>query len=213
MYTPTQWEMAQDLVIGTNDSLASIAGKTGINYNTLYTRAKAKKWLNTRDLNDNSRAAERLIDIIRDITGHVTDINEHALAMAEALQNAYRISIVRDINGHLHYQNMRPTWPGIPDNYDQLTAEAQQVQLRTIEPGRLQSFLSDIMAVLELKISNVEFITKNFKGALPKLDIYALDIQRRDADPTIDILATPDSPRLLEEIRQQKQQLLTASKG
>lgn len=204
MYTDDQWEEAQRLVLNTSLPITIIAERTGIKYHALYTRAKTKRWLNARDLNDNNRATERLVDIVRDITGQVTDTNEHALAMIEALQNSHRIIIVRDPEGHLHYQNMRPTWPGQPDNYDNLTEEAQQIHLRTIETGRLQSFLSDIMAVLELKMTNVEFIAKNFKGTLPKLDIFALDIQRRDADPNIDILATPDSPKMLEEIRKQK---------
>lgn len=204
MYTQEQWDKAQDLILNTTLPITEISERVGIKYHALYTKAKTKRWLNARDLMDNNKAAERLVDIIRDITGQVTDINEHALAMLESLQNAYRIVIIRDADGHLHYQNMRPIWPGMPDNFDQLTEEAQQVQLRTIEPTRLQSFLSDIMSVLELKMSNVEFITKNFKGSLPKLDIFALDLQRRAADPMIDIIATPDSPKLLEEIRKQK---------
>jgi len=204
MYTQEQWDQAQDLILNTTLPITEIAERTNIKYHALYTKAKSKRWLNARDLNDNNRAADRLVDIVRDITGQVTDINEHALAMIEALQNSYRIIIVRDQFGHLHYQNMRPVWPGMPDNFEHLTEEAQQVQLRTIEPSRLQSFLSDIMSVLELKMSNVEFITKHFKGTLPKLDIFALDITRRAADPTIDILASPESPKLLEEIRKQK---------
>lgn len=213
MYTQEQWDRAQELILNTTLPITEIAEKLDIKYHALYTKAKSRRWLNARDLNDNNRAADRLVDIVRDITGQVTDINEHALAMIEALQNSYRIVIVRDRDGHLHYQNMRPIWPNMPDNFAQMTEAAQQVELRTIEPGRLQSFLSDIMSVLELKMSNVEFITKNFKGTLPKLDIFALDIRRRAADPTIDILASPDSPKMLEEIRKQKLLLAAGSQG
>jgi len=205
LYTVEQWAKAEEMVrYNTSIPISEIAQRTGINYQALYTKAKHYGWLAARDMNDITKAGERIARIVTDITGQITDIHEHTVAMVEALQNSYRIEIQRDNEGHLHYRNMPPQWPGRPDNWESLTEEAKAVATRSIDPGRLQNFLADLMAVLELKTKNINFVAKNLKGALPKMDIYALDLSRRAADGTVDILATPDSTRLLDEIRIQR---------
>ena len=205
LYTPEQWAKAEELVrYNTAITISEIAQRTGINYQALYTKAKHYGWLSARDMNDITKAGERIARIVTDITGQITDIHEHTIAMVEALQNSYRIEIHRDNAGHIHYRNMLPNWPTKPDNWDDLTEEARIVSIRSIDPGRLQNFMADLMAVLELKTKNISFVAKNLKGALPKMDIYALDLSRRAADDSIDILATPDSKKLLDEIKMQR---------
>lgn len=205
LYSPEQWAKAEELVrYNTSLSMTEIARQTGIHYQALYSRAKNYGWLSARDMNDITKAGERIARIVTDITGQITDIHEHTVAMVEALQNSYRIQIERDNEGHLHYKNMLPNWPGKPDNWESLTPEAQAVIMRSIDSRRLQNFLADLMAVLELKTKNISFVAKNLKGALPKMDIYELDLSRRAADNDIDVLATPDSKRLLEEIKIQR---------
>lgn len=209
LYTPDQWAKAEELVrYNTSIPISEIAQRVGINYQALYTKAKHYGWLAARDMNDITKAGERIARIVTDITGQITDIHEHTIAMVEALQNSYRIEIQRDSEGHLHYRNMLPNWPGKPDNWDALTPEAQIIAIRSIDPGRMQNFLADLMAVLELKTKNISFVAKNLKGALPKMDIYELDLSRRAADSSIDILASPNSKNMLEEMKMQR--LLTA---
>jgi hypothetical protein len=207
IYAPEQWVKAEELVkYNTTLPISEIAAQTGINYQALYTKAKNHGWLTARDMNDIRKSGDRIARIVTDITGQITDIHEHTIAMVEALQNSYRIEIHRDDEGHLHYKNMMPNWPGKPDTdvWNTLTEEAKAGMIRTIEPSRLQDFLADLMAVLELKVKNITFVTKNLKGALPKMDIYELDMSRRAADTSVDILASPDSPKLLEEIKMQR---------
>jgi hypothetical protein len=207
-YTEEQWSQAQDMIINQPTMpISKIALATGINFNALYSKAKGRNWLAARDLNDHRKASERLLEVVRDITGQITDVHEHTIAMVEALQNTYRIEIYKDAGGHIHYRNMMPQWPGIPPNFDQLTNEAKAVSIQTIDLSRMQSFFADLMSILDLKTRNIEFVTKILKGALPKMDIYELDLSRRAADDTIDVLATPNSKNMLSEIKKQYLQI------
>jgi hypothetical protein len=183
------WEKAQELVINRPDlSLSEIGRQTGISQQNLHKRATRKGWLQLREMNDTTKAGERLHTIIKDVALQVNDLHEHAAAMVEALQNSYSIKIVRDKDGHMHYQNMLPSWPKMPKNFDSMTEEEKVFAINQIDSDRFSSFLKDLMNILNVKTNNIMFITKMIKNALPKIDPFSLDIGRRDADTTIDVL-------------------------
>ena len=196
-YPIEKWSLTQELIVTRTDlTLQEIASTVDIPFDTMYAYAKRKGWLLLRDANDTRRAGLHLARIIKDIAGQTTDIHEHTVAMVEALQNSYRIMIVRDSDGHIHYQNMPPTWPTKPVNYDSLNPEEKERELLTIDQARLQNFLSDLITVLKLKMENINFLQKMIKGSLPKVEPSAVDISRRIADYTVDVLASDDSRSL-----------------
>lgn len=184
--SPTTWAKAQDLVITRPDiPLTKIAEKVSIPATLLKQKAMSAGWLNLRDLADVDKSTEKLQHIIKDLAYQINDFHEHTSAMIESLQFSHRIQIIRDPMGHIHYQNMPPVWPGKPNNFFELAYEEQQKALNTIEPRRLQTFINDMMSVLSMKASNLNFVTKMVKGSLPKIDPIALDLSRRDADVNI----------------------------
>lgn len=180
--TAKSWEVAQDLILNRPDlTFEQISLATGLSASLLKYRAKKSGWLNVRDLEEVDRANAKMNGVIKDIASQVNDVHEHASAMVEALQRSYHIEIYRDNLGHLHYRNAR-TFPDLPRNLDDLPLEEKESLLNYIEPRRLQLFSADLQNILNMKVSNITFVTKMIKGSLPKIDPITLDLGRRDAD-------------------------------
>ena len=212
-YSLDQWALAQELVVSRPDiTIVNIAEEVGIAFDALYTHAKRKGWLALRELSDVRKAGSKLHQIIREIAGQTTDVHEHTIAMVEALQNSFKILIIRDNEGHIHYQNMPPLWPSKPTNFDRLSPEDKERELLTIDSARLQNFISNLVGILKVKMDNVQFIAKMIKGSLPKIDPDTVDVSRRIGDSTIDILATTDSRSLEEALSTTLKQLEGNSK-
>lgn len=207
-YSIDKWEKAQELLTTRQDlTIDQIATMVEIPAATLYNSARRKGWIALRDLSDIRKSSARLSEIIKDIAGQTTDVHEHTIAMVEALQNSFQIQIVRDNEGHIHYQNMPPLWPNKPVNFDQMSIEDQQKALLTIETPRLESFITDLIGVIRVKMENMTFVTKMIKGSMPKIDPMTLDLSRRIGDTEIDILASDDSRSLADALNADLKQL------
>ena len=100
-----KWTQAQGMFADTDHkySIKEISDITEIPYDTLYAYAKRKGWLALLDTAAVRRSSMKLGQIIREIAGQSTDVHEHTIAMVEALQNSFKIMIVRDNENHLHH--------------------------------------------------------------------------------------------------------------
>jgi len=180
-YTEEAWGLAKNLVENTEVSLREISEKTGIPISTIESRSSRYGWLSKRDITSSRRSEESLKRVTREISYQVGDLYQHSFAMLEAIQYSHRIKIERTLDGDLKYRNFED-WPDKPENWDDLTDDEKEAHRCYISVPRLRLFLEDLEKVTELKKSLLDFTAKISKGTLPKLDVEAIDLSRRDGE-------------------------------
>lgn len=180
-----KWEEARNLIISRPDlSYAVVAKTVGIPVNSLTARAVRLNWQAQRDQIEAVNINDKLQNIIEQIAAQISDMNVHLVGMVEGLQNAYRIKIVKNLDGTISYKNF-DDYPGRPDNWHSLTTQEQEALLRYIPPARFVRFIEDLMKIFSYKTNIINFVAKFVKGSLPKIDPFTLDLSKRDIDKTV----------------------------
>lgn len=186
-YTEKQWEEARELIVSKPEvPLKEISRVVHIPLSILESRAVKQGWMTKRDMEGSKKNVEDLNRIIGEVALQINDLHQHVSALMESLQYSHKIKIERDTEGNVHYKNFgdfpdRPT----QKEWDEMDDEKKEAVLRYISPSRLARFMSDLMMVLNIKNSNLNFISKMTKGGLPKVDPSILDLSRRDFDNQI----------------------------
>jgi len=187
-YAPEVWGKAQNLVENHPEvSLTEIAKICGMPITTLESKASRAGWLNKRDLSKVRKSDENLKKIVREVAFQINDLHAHVIAMIEALQYSHRIKIVRDDDGKMHYINF-DDFPDRPENWAKLSDKKKEAYRRHIPPVRLKAFLEQMHMVLQRSASTLDFVQKNSKAALPKIDpeIVMLGSRTSEEDDIID---------------------------
>jgi hypothetical protein len=181
-YAPEVWTEAQDLIENHPEtSLSAIAKKFEMPITTLESKALRSGWLNKRDLSKVRKADESLKKIVREVAFQINDLHAHVIAMLEAVQYSFRIKIVRDDDGTMHYLNF-DDFPDRPANWEELTAKQKDAYRRYIPPPRLKSFLEQVHYILQRQTTTIDFVTKMTKAALPKIDPEIVNLSTRPAE-------------------------------
>src|ERR1035438_1207796 len=125
-YSPEVWAEAQNLVESHPElSLIEISKKFSMPITTLESKATRNGWLNKRDLSKVHKADESLKKIVREVAFQINDLHGHVLAMLEAVQYSFRIQIVRDDDGSIHYRNFED-FPDRPLDWEELSAKKKE---------------------------------------------------------------------------------------
>lgn len=183
------WDTVRDLVVNKTDvSFDEIAKATGIPIRTIEAHALQSGWITKRDLNVIARTQRELNRVMEEVSEHVTASSRHAEAFIEALQYSHRIKIVTDPDGAVHYRNFEE-YPDRPDNWLSLDESQREALRRYIPPSRLSKFWQDLLTVHNFKQGIINFVSKNSKASLPKMDVSKVVIAAKEAtiDDTVEI--------------------------
>lgn len=181
-YAPEVWTEVQDLVENHPErSMSEIAKKFEMPITTLESKALRSGWLNKRDLSKVRKADESLKKIVREVAFQINDLHAHVIAMLEAVQYSFRIKIVRDDDGTMHYVNF-DDFPDRPADWEELTVKQKEAYRRYIPPPRLNAFLAQVHFILQRQTSTIDFVTKMTKAALPKIDPDIVNLSTRPAE-------------------------------
>jgi hypothetical protein len=162
-------------------SLREIATVICVPVTTLESKASRAGWLNKRDLSKVRKADESLKKITREIAFQINDLHAHVIAMIEAIQYSYRIKIVRDDDGKMHYVNF-DDFPDRPVNWEELSEKEKEGYRRFIPPVRLKAFQEQLHMILQRQQATIDFTAKITKAALPKVDPDIVNFMSRPAE-------------------------------
>lgn len=181
-YFPETWKEAQDLVENHPElTMTAIAVKFSMPVTTLESMASRSGWLNKRDLSKVRKADESLKKIVREVAYQINDLHGHVLAGIEAIQYSFRIKIIRDEDGTMHYINFED-FPDKPLDWEDLTEKEQKAYIKYIPPPRLKAFLEQLNYILQRQTSTLDFVAKMTKAALPKVDPDIINLTPRVAE-------------------------------
>lgn len=196
-FTEAQWKEAKELITKSDKSVKEISEITGIPVTTIEAKATKLTWFNKRDKAGIEEVNENLHRVIQQVGFQVNDLHQHTVALTEALLKAYEIDIIRDNAGNIHYRNADNSGDKPPVTvWNTLSEEQKEAWYHAIAPMKFSKFIEELFKVQEMKMTNIEFITKMIKGSLPKIDPFVLDIGRRDS--VIDVI---DDTKLKDEVK------------